>query len=71
MENWILCTDKLPEFKDISQNSCSYFLVTQKYESTAQRRYFNSKEQKWYKDSKCETEVEVIAWQLLPKILDK
>lgn len=68
MENWILCDDKLPTFKDISTNGCSYFLVTEKYESTAQRRYFNSKEQKWYKDGKSQIESIVIAWQPLPKI---
>ena len=69
---WIYCEEKLPEAKDCLENMCAYFLTTEKYQSTTQRRYFNLSTGKWYSGSDGTIEItDVLAWKPLPKRCDK
>lgn len=64
-EKWI--TDRNPSLDDICDNGCSFFITACRYESYAQRCFFNVKTQKWYEDPNSEEEIDVKAWMPLPK----
>ena len=56
-----------PTFKDIDKNGCPCFLTVRKNSSFVHRDYYNSKLEKWFKDTDCKEEVKVRAWQPFPK----
>lgn len=56
-----------PTFKDISANRSPYFLTVRRHSAFVAKDYYNSKLDKWFKNSDCVEEVPVAAWMPLPK----
>ena len=56
-----------PTFKDISANRSPYFLTVRRHSAFVAKDYYNSKLDKWFKNSDCVEEVPVAAWMPLPE----